>query len=77
MTRLSALGGMHTGVFGRLVTKGGKAYLGPPFRADLCLPNPGLKPWAMVCDHFMVKDPGQPMIHRPQITLHLSLLTDY
>jgi NAD(P)-dependent dehydrogenase (short-subunit alcohol dehydrogenase family) len=37
---------------------------------DLGMPYPGLKPWAILLDHFMVKNPRSPIDHQ-------LLITDY
>jgi hypothetical protein len=36
------------------------APLGRHFQGGSKLPHPGLKPWAILCDHFMVKNPRRP-----------------
>jgi hypothetical protein len=37
--------------------------VGSAFRAVFGLVHPGLEPWAILCDHFMVKNPRPPINH--------------
>jgi len=38
--------------------------VGDAFRAVFGLLHPGLKPWATLCEHFMVKNPRLPTNHQ-------------
>jgi hypothetical protein len=81
----SKLDGIDLGTIWTLGHAGTKTRLFlPPLSGRFSVPNhPGLKPWAILLDHFMVKkldrDPPPPTItnHQSPITNHQSPITNH
>jgi len=50
-----------------IVVLGGTAPVGRHFQGVFCVPHPGLKPWAILLDHFMVEN-ARPLINHQLLT---------